>query len=189
MADTILLLVLTAALISFILYIFIKGTKLSKKAFLLVITIFLIPILLLFFYTGPGKIESDILRVIHNSRPKSANEVYNVLFKKSMDECVAVINFQDQVIPTIDCCIWMELKLCQAELNRIIALKSYEKSRLSKSDSTKFINAFNDKPLWWTPQLLGDSVTKYNIRFSQHNEQTLIVADDSTHVYLCDQAL
>ena len=189
MADTVLLLVLTAALISFLLYILIKGTKLSTKTILSIITICFIPILLLFLYTGPGKIESDILRVIHNSRPKSAREVYNVLFKKPMDECVAVINFRDQVIPKIDCCIWMELKLCPAELNRIIALKGYEKSRLRTSDSTKFITAFNDKPLWWTPQLLGDSVTKYNVRFSHDNEQTLIVADDSSHIYLCDQAL
>lgn len=110
-------------------------------------------------------------------------------FKKPVDGCVTFINFKDQIIPKIDCCIWLELKVCPIELNRIIALKKYQKTRLKKSDSLSFVNYFNDKPIWWTPQILGDSVTKYNIKFNQDSEQTLIFGDDSSHIFLCDQAL
>ena len=190
MAETILLLLLIAALIFFLLYIsIIGGTKLSKKTVILSTTIFLISILLLSIYIGTDKIKSDIVRVIHNSSPKDAKEVYTVLFKKSINNCVTFINFKDQLIPKIDCCVWMELKLCTTELNRIIALKMYKISRLNKSDSLNFTNSFGDKPQWWTPQILGDSLTKYYIKFNQDNEQTLIFGNDSSHIYLCDQAL
>lgn len=189
MADTILLLILITGIIFFLLYISIKGTKLSKKTVLLLITTCLISTLLLFLYTGTDKIKSDITRVIHNSGPKDANEVYTILFQKPLPDCVTVINFKDQVIPKIDCCIWMELKICPTELNRIITLKKYEKSKLNKSDSMRFINSLNEKPVWWTPQLLSGSLTKYHIKFNQDNEQTLIFGDDSTHLYICDQAL
>lgn len=189
MAETILLIILIFGLIVFLLYISIKGTKFSKKTILLSIAISLIVISLLFLYTGIDKIKSDIVRVIHNSRPKKAEEVYALLFEKPVDSCVTVINFEDQIIPKIDCCIWMELKLCPIELNRIIALKKYQKTRLKKSDSLSFLNSFTDRPIWWTPQILGDSVTKYTIKFNQDNEQTLMFGDDSSHIYLCDQAL
>jgi hypothetical protein len=180
---------LISALIAFSLYVSIKRTNLSKKAILLSIAINLILISLLVFYKGADKIKSDIVRVIHNSMPKKAAEVYPLLFKKPVDGCVNVINFKDQVIPKIDCCIWMELKLCPVELNRILALKKYQKTRLNKSDSLSFLHLFTDRPVWWTPQILGDSLTKYTFKFNQDNEQTLMFGNDSSHIYLCDQAL
>lgn len=184
MAETILILILITGLIFFLLFIINKGTWLPKKAVILSTTLCFIIILLLFLYTGPGKIKSDITRVIHNSIPKSANEVYTILFKKPEDNCVTVLNFKDQVIPKIDCCIWMELKICQAELNRIIAMRNYEISKLPKHDSMEFVNSFTDKPSWWTPQILGDSLIKYHIKFNQDAKQTLIFGDDSAHIYM-----
>jgi hypothetical protein len=189
MIETILLLVLVLLFVLFLLYISIKGTKLSKRSLVLTIVICLIPIVFLFLYTGSDKIKSDIARVVRNSSPKNAEEVYVVLFKKSIDDCTTVINFKDQVIPRVDCCIWMELQLCPKELSRITALKSYTKSKLNTSDSISLLHTFKDRPLWWTPQVLGDSLTKYHIKFNQDNEQTLFVGDDSTRVFLCDQAL
>ena len=189
MAETILLLILIFGFILFLRYISIRGTRLSKKTLLLSIAISLVPIIILFVHTGAHKIKSDIVRVIHNSGPKNAEEVYTLLFRKSADNCITVINFKDQLIPKIDCCIWMELKLCPTELNRIIALKKYKKTRFNKSDSISFLRSFNDRPLWWTPQVLGDSLTRYNIIFNQDKEQTLFFGDDSSHIYLCDQAL
>lgn len=162
---------------------------LSKKTVLLCTTICLVSILLLLFYTGTDKIKSDISRAIRNSSPKKADEVYTALFKKSLDSCVTVINFKDQIIPKIDCCIWMELKMCPTELKRILNLRQYKSSALDKLDSINFISSFKDKPLWWAPQELGDSITKYYIKFNQDNEQTIIINDDSSHIYLCDQAL
>lgn len=189
MIETIFLLILIVALILFLLYISIKETKLSKKTVLLPTTASIISILLVFVYIGTDKIKSDISRVIHNSIPKDSKAVYSVLFAKPIENCVRVINFKDQVISKIDCCIWMELQLCPSELKRIIALRNYTKARLNKSDSLIFLKSFNDRPLWWAPQLLGDSLIKYNIKFNQDKEQTLFLGLDSTHVYLCDQAL
>ena len=162
---------------------------LSKKTVVLSAIICVISIILLLLFVGTDKIKSDISRLIHNSSPKNAREVYTVLFKKSPDSCVTVINFKDQIIPKFDCCIWMELEMCPNEFNRILTLRQYKISKLSKNDSLNFINAFSDKPSWWNPQNLGDSITKYHFKFNQNNEQTIFVGDDKSHVYLCDQAL
>ena len=189
MTETIILLVLILGLILFLLYISIKETKLSKKTILLSTTICVISIILLFLTTGTDKIKSDISRVIHNSSPKDSKEVYTVLFTKPINDCARIINFKDQVIPMVDCCIWMELQVCPSELKRITTLKKYMKTRLNKSDSLTFLNSFKGRPSWWTPQLLGDSLIKYSIKFNEDKEQTLFFGLDSTHVYLCDQAL
>lgn len=189
MLQTILLLVLITGLILFLLYISIKQTRFSKKTRLLSTTIFIIAILLLFAATGIDKIKSDISRVIRNSTPKNAATVYSILFSKPIDSCVITLNFKDQVIPKIDCCIWMELQVCPAELKRITSLKNYTKTRFHQSDSLTFLNPFDDRPSWWAPQLLGDSLVKYHIQFNHDNEQVIFFGLDSTHVYACDKAL
>lgn len=189
MADTILLTISISGFLILLLYIAIRPTKFSKKRILLFITISLSAIVSLFIYTGINKIKSDISRIIHNSSPKSSNEVYTLLFKKPLAGCMTVINFQDQVIPKIDCCIWMELNLCPSELSRIISLKKYQATLYTKSDSLNFLNHFGGKPHWWTPQLLGDRLNKLTIKFNADNQQTLFFGKDSSHVYLCDQAL
>lgn len=106
-----------------------------------------------------------------------------------MDNCMTVLNFKDQVIPKVDCCIWMELQLCPAELTRIIKLKKYRTWVHSQSDSSNFLSLFSDKPAWWTPQVLTDSIYELSIQFDNDNQQTLFFGKDSSHVYLCDQAL
>lgn len=189
MVETILLLTLILGLVVFLLYVSINGTKFSKRTSLLTIAISLTIISLLCVYTGTDKIKSDITRVIHNSKPKQADDVYALLFKKPIDSCVTIINFNDQIIPRIDCCIWMELKLCPMELQRILSLKGYQRLRLKKSDSLSFLASFKDRPIWWTPQILGDSLTEYTIEFNQDNRQTIFFGYDSSHIYLCDQAL
>ena len=121
--------------------------------------------------------------------PKNGTEVYSTLFKKPNENCIEIINLKDQIIPKIDCCIWMEVKLCPAELHRIANQKKYKETRYSKQDSLIFLGTFTEKPEWWTPQVLGDSLIKLNIRFDAENEQTLFFDKDSSHVFLCDQAL
>jgi len=189
MAGTILLLSWVAGLILFLVFIAIKGTKLSKSAVLIAILCNVIAIVLLFIYTGPNKMKADIGRIVRNSRTKDGAEVYALLFKKQTDSCTVILNFKDQVIPKIDCCIWMELKLCPQELSRILQLKKYQQSIFHKAEIPNVLQSFNGRPEWWTPQILSDSITKYNIKFSQTNEQILFVGEDRTHVFLCDQAL
>jgi hypothetical protein len=189
MIDTILLFALVLIFISFFLFAFIKRNKFSRLKILLFVVIGSVLIISLFLYTGTNKIKSDISRLIENSRQKKAEEVYALLFKKSVDNSLKIINFKDQVIPKIDCCIWMEVKLSPTELGRVIHLKKYKEAKLTKSDSLDFLASFGDRPKWWTPQILGDSVFKLNIKFDQDNEQTLFFSNDSSHIYLCDQAL
>jgi len=143
----------------------------------------------LFLLIGTSKIKSDISRLIENSSPKKAEQVYALLFKKPIDSSLKIINFKDQVIPKIDCCIWMEVKLSPTELSRVAYLKKYKVTKLNRADSATFLAPFGDKPKWWAPQILGDSLIRLSIKFDQDNEQTLFFGNDSTHLYLCDQAL
>lgn len=189
MADTILLAFLILGFITFLIYALIKGNKLSRKKFLLSLSFILIAIICVFFYTGFKKINSDVSRIIHNSSPKSPTEIYTLLFKKPLDSCITFVNLKDQIIPEVDCCIWMEAKLCSAELNRIANLRKYVKSVYSISDSLSFLQTFGDRPKWWSPQNLSDSITKLNIEFNQENQQSIFFGADSSHVYICDQAL
>ncbi|MES2649261.1 MAG: hypothetical protein V4717_20450 [Bacteroidota bacterium] len=188
MINVLLLMILVGALILFLLFISVKETKLSKKTILLAKTICLTSILILFLYTGIGKIKAGISRLIHNSLPKDSKTVYSVLFGKPLDECVNVINFKDQVLPKIDCCIWMELQLCPSELQRIIASRNYTKSIVIKSDSVNVLRPYSGRPGWWNLQLPGDTIVKYNIVFDQDREQTLFVSPGNTHIYICDRA-
>jgi len=189
MADTILLVALIICLFLFLIYVTLKPSKFPRRKILLIITIFSLAIVSLFLFTGFKKLKSDISRIIRNSSPKSPDEVYSLLFKKPIDSCMTTLNFKDQVIPNVDCCIWMELKLCPTELARILKMKKYQPSFYSKSDSLNFLRPFSEKPIWWTPQVLGDTIIKLNIRFNNNNQQTLFFGSDSSHIYLCDQAL
>ncbi len=189
MADTILLLLLLFTLCLFLLYAFYKRIKLTNKKNLLFIGISIILIVLLLFYTGTGKIRSDIATAIKRSAPKKAEEVYRLLFKNPTDSCITVINFKDQVIPKIDCCIWMEVRVCSTELNRIRNLKKYKETKWNIADAVIFLKPFEERPEWWAPQTLGDSMIELHIKFNQDKEQTLFFGRDSSHVFICDQAL
>jgi hypothetical protein len=189
MADTLLLGISIFLFTVFLIYLLLKRDKLPKKRIRIYLLTGIIAIVLLFLYTGMGKIKSDISRIIHNSTPKSSCEVYSLLFKKPIDSCMTIINFKDQVIPKIDCCIWMEVKLCPAELTRIINLKNYLSAFYSKSDSLKFLNEFSDRPVWWAPQLIGDSINMLQKKFDEANRQTIFFGKDSSLVFICDQAL
>ncbi len=189
MGDTILFTFLVFGFVIFLIYGLIRGNKLSRKKFFIPLIFILLAIITVYFYTGFKKINSDISRIIHNSRPKSPTEVYTVLFKTPLDSGMTIVNLKDQVIPVVDCCIWMEVKISPNELNRIANLKKYAISVYSRSDSLTFLREFGDRPTWWTPQHLGDSLTKLSIIFSQENQQSIFFGADSSHAYICDQAL
>lgn len=189
MADTILLALLIVGFLTFLLYALIKRKKLSDKNTFLSLVILFIAITSLFFYTGFKKIGSDISRIVHNSFPKSSTEIYTLLFKKPVDNCITVVNFKDQLLPRVDCCIWMEVKLCPAEFNRITHLRKYEKTVFHQSDSAYFLQSFGDRPKWWSPQNLSDSLTKLHFTFNKENQQSIFFGADSSVVFICDEAL
>lgn len=189
MIDTIVFLISILVLFIFLVLAFTRRFKLAKPKNILFLLINLALIILLFLFTGTSKIKHDLSRFIENSSPKKAEEVYALLFKKPADGCLSIINFKDQVIPQLDCCIWMEVKLCPAELVRIINAKKYQSTKWSRTDSIAILSFFPGRPAWWSPQVLGDSLTKMNFKFDKDNEQTLFFSKDSSHLFLCDQAL
>lgn len=188
MIDTFLFIAVILLLISFLTIAFLKRKPTKSKTFFM--GFFLLGCaIIIYLLTGPGKIRSDISRLIYNSSPRKAYEVYTLLFKKPTDHCLSVINFNDQVIPRIDCCIWMEVEVCPEELLRISNLRKYKTEKINKNDSLLFLSLFGDRPSWWAPQMLADSLTKLNIKFDENNEQTLFFGNDSTHLFICDKAL
>lgn len=189
MADTLLLAFLIFVFFIVLSYALIKGNKLSGKRILFSLGLIFIAIIAVFIYSGSEKIKADLSRIIHNASPKSPMEIYAILFEKPLDSCVNIVNLKDQVIPKVDCCIWMEVKICPAELNRIVHSKNYVKSDFTQFDSSIFLQPFYDRPKWWTPQLLSGGLTKLNIVFNQDNQQSIFFGADSTHVFICDQAL
>ena len=189
MIDTLLLIIATLILVSFVFYTIVKPGKLSRTNTILVLTVGLFVIAFLIFNTGFEKVKSDISRFIHNSSPKSSDEIYSVLFKTAKDSCVTIVNIKDQVIPKIDCCIWMEIRTCRSELDAILSSKKYDISTFHLSDTTTLLESFDGRPGWWNLQLPGDSIVRAAIRFNANNQQTLFFGTDRSHVYLCDQAL
>lgn len=189
MNDAILLLLLIAFTILIGLFIAFKSASKQKPLIYIIGGICLLTIVILFTTKGSDKFNKELARIIQNSRPKSDLEVYTLFFKKPIDSCITFIHFKDQVLPKIDCCIWMEITICPKELKRIIQLKKYKVTNLAISDSTIFLQSFLDKPSWWVPQRLGDSLTNCTIIFNENNEQSILFGKDSSHVFICDKAL
>jgi len=189
MNDAILLILLIAFSLLIGLFLFFKTASRQKPVLFIIGGICLLAIVIIFSTKGSDKFNKDLARIIQNSRPKSDLEVYTLLFKKPIDSCMTFINLKDQVIPKIDCCIWMEIIICPKELQRIIQLKKYKETKLAVSDSTFFLQSFSDRPNWWLPQRIGDSLTKCNMVFNENNEQSILFGKDSNHVFICDKAL
>jgi hypothetical protein len=138
MIGTIMLAFLVFGFMLFLVYCLLKGNAIPRKRVILISCFFLISIFSIFFLTGIRKINADLARIIHNSGPKAPSEIYSILFKKPLDSSITIVNLKDQLIPKLDCCIWMEVKILPAELKRISKQKSYEKFTYKKSDSLLF---------------------------------------------------
>lgn len=135
---------------------------------------------------------------IENPLKRSGMEIYTALFDKPETNCVTVINSQDQYIPRIDCCIWLESTTCPKELARIIAKKEleaeetasrYEGDTLSATVIDEIPN-YSPKPTWFEPQNLGAGykrARKYNPD-DPNRDLILLFSKDSTHAYYCDMA-
>jgi hypothetical protein len=189
MLDMLLLAIAILALFAFILFAIAKPKSISKRSVIAVLSVNMLLIVFLTLNIGFEKLSSHILRVISNSTPKESDEIYSVLFGKPNDSCVVIVNIKDQLIPKIDCCIWMELKLCSSEVDRILISRKYENSTYHLRDTTMLLKSFVGRPDWWDLELAGDSIVKSFIRFKNNNQQTLFFGKDRSRVYVCDQAL
>lgn len=121
-------------------------------------------------------------------QPRSPEEIYTVIFKLPVDSCVKVINTVDQVIPKIDCCVWLEFNTCPHELRKIINKLPYQGKIYAATDSLNYNPLSTARPAWWAPAKLGDSLYKMNYKQNSLTEITLLFNKDSTHVFCCDRA-
>ncbi len=118
---------------------------------------------------------------------RSGKEIYSALFGSPIANCMQMENFQDQLVPRLDCCIWLEFRTCPAELKRILSASSYRKMSY---DSVDYISKYSPEPMWWKPETLGRkavAVRKQTIT-NPNRDQILVFAQDSTHAYYCDMA-
>ncbi|MBO9200190.1 MULTISPECIES: hypothetical protein [Niastella] len=125
-------------------------------------------------------------------------EIYTALFDAPEASCVRVTNSMDQVVPRLDCCIWLEFSTCPGELRRIIDKKQltpFLKEGDSRGDvPAKVITeinvpAYGPKPAWFKLQNLGEgckALRKYPI--DPNHDLILYFSKDSTHALYCDMA-
>jgi len=47
---------------------------------------------------------------------------------------------------------------------------------------------FADRPVWWIPQMLGDTIIELEYKRDEDHIQSLLFNTDSTVLYICDMA-
>src|SRR5687768_10299553 len=57
-------------------------------------------------------------------KQRTGIEMYKALLGAPVCE-LQVLNQKDQMLPRIDCCIWLEFSTCSAEIKRVISLQPY----------------------------------------------------------------
>jgi hypothetical protein len=130
---------------------------------------------------------TDIVEVLG---PRSGLEIYTALFGDPVNECVEVVNRMDQMVPRLDCCIWLEFRTCPAEMKRIIDKGTFSQKETPLVDSTLDIPPFQSAPYWWKPSSLGEGLVKLTDQTPDNPNRALILlfSKDSTHAFYCDMA-
>jgi hypothetical protein len=126
---------------------------------------------------------------IHNPfSDRKGIDIYVALFGRPTENCVFVTNKTDQIIPRLDCCIWLEFITCPKELNRILLFGDYKNVEFTNNNI--FVPDYSPRPEWFKPQLLGDTIVELEI-FKPDNpnrHQLIYFNRDSTHAFYCDMA-
>jgi hypothetical protein len=180
--------------LSFVFLLF-SGLRMRRKKFIY------ISLLLLLFTIGAGiwtgylfasKAYTRIKNVKHQSpiTERTGTEIYQALFGAPELNCVHILNKKDQMIPRLDCCIWLEFTTCPAELRRIIAQQPYKQSQISTADTLAYIPDYSPRPEWFNPALFGDSIIKLQVYNpgNPNRDRLLLFSKDSAHVFYCDMA-
>lgn len=181
-------LITVALLLFFIIFLLLGIVKKSRKPVYIAIVFFLLAIPsgiytgFLFARKAYQKIKTT---KIENPLIRSGMEMYTALLGKPETNCVTVINSQDQYIPRVDCCIWLEFTTCPKELTRIIA-----KKELTPVKGASYIPDYSPKPQWFVPQNLGSDhiMLRKNDPDDPNHDLLLYFSKDSTRAFYCDMA-
>jgi len=185
--PTIILISVCLSLLIFIGYLFTRQKPFFNWKNLVILSVGVCCIVGILFVRGTSQIGNDLSRMISNSVPKSPMDIYSAIFKSPADSCVNIINVKDQ-LPYVDCCVWMEVETCPRELNRLAGSKDYIASVHHAPDSLKYMQSFMKRPLWWTPQRMGDIIYKLEYKRDEDHIQSLYFNEDSSRLYICDMA-
>ena len=172
-------------------YFLITGVIKKRKRSIYISIVFLLLTLGAGIWTGvlfASKAYNKVkdVKLTNPFKARTGLEIYTALFGAPKQNCVEVINKTDQLVPRLDCCIWLEFTTCPAELQRVIALAPYKASTYIAGD----ISGYSPRPKWFNPGILGDSVImlrNYDPADPNH-DQLLFISRDSTHAFYCDMA-
>lgn len=143
-----------------------------------------------YLFTSKAYKKVSAINIDNPFKPRTGLEIYTALFGKPVENCIIVTNNYDQLVPRLDCCIWLEFKTCPNEIRRISALEPYERNDFPANDSDSYVPTYSPRPEWFKPHILGDSIIvlqKYNTE-NPNRDQILIFSKDSTHAFYCDMA-
>jgi len=120
-------------------------------------------------------------------KPRTGVEIYTALFGMSDNQCVEVLNHQDQVVPKIDYAIWLHFKTCRDELQRVLSLHDFDVEKKSTNNLQSYGLADNDN--WFKPEALGDTIFVFRYKKDQFGKgQTIYSSLDSTEAFCIDVA-
>lgn len=119
-------------------------------------------------------------------KPRTGDEIYTALFGEAENECLEIVDYQDQIVPKIDYAIWLHLNTCPKECARILAEFEYDRETLATKDWASE-TPYTEKISWWNPKEMGDTVFVYEYTITEgKNIRTLWISKDSTEVYCRD---
>ncbi|MET0298184.1 MAG: hypothetical protein ABW036_00440, partial [Flavitalea sp.] len=139
--GTVSMMVLILLFIGLAIFFLLEPRRVSVKSKILALLSNLLIILLLYFAVGPAKIQNDLARMVRNSQPKSAPEIYAGIFGRRAVTCVKFGNLQDELIPCKDCCIWIKPETCKTELDSIFSIHTFQFSCYRSGDSLTLLSA------------------------------------------------
>jgi hypothetical protein len=120
-------------------------------------------------------------------KPRAGIEIYTALFGPPVENCVAVLNYQDQIIPKLDYAIWLHFRVCPDELKRILNVHNYSVAIISTRHWNTTGPLANNN--WFKPETLGDSIILFSYNKDEYgNAQYLYSSLDSTSVFCKDVA-
>ena len=137
------------------------------------------------FWTAYLLLNKTYHKVSETLKPRLGVEIYSALFGKSENDCVKVLNYQDQIVPKIDYAIWLEFETCPQELKRILNQHEFITSKVAKTEVEQ--NGLSENINWFNPQTLGDSLLVFVYKKDNFgNGQTIYSSLDSTRVFCSD---
>ncbi|RYM34990.1 hypothetical protein ERX46_06350 [Brumimicrobium glaciale] len=153
----------------------------------------LISALVLFFvviglgtWTTYTVINKSFNKISEIMKPRTGEEIYDALFDKRENNCVNVIQYQEQTVPILDAAIWMHFETCPKELERILSKHDFIAERSLTNKQISRI-PYDKNSHWFNPKLLGDTIVIYEYSSENHrNIQTIWSNLDSTEVFVRD---